>query len=75
MEAGNGTELGLAKVVTPLPSISDSQSVGQTLELPDSRESRNTLKGKRLKVLTFPVSSTLNTSIEGKKMDRIPNHA
>lgn len=75
MEAGNGIELGLAKLVTPLPSTSDSQSVGQTLELPDSRESRITLKGKRLQVLTFPVSSTLNTSIEGKTMDRIPNHA
>lgn len=67
-------ELEHAKPVTLLPSISDSQAAGQTLELPDSRESHITLKGRRMEVLTSPVSSTLNTSIEGKKMDRTSNH-
>lgn len=67
-------ELGHAKVVTPFPSNSDSQAVGQTPELPDRRESHITLKRRRLKVLTSPVSSTLNTSTEDRKMDRTSNH-
>lgn len=74
MEAGKSMELGHAKPVTPLPSSSDSQAVGQTPELPDWRESHITLKRRRLKVLTSPVSSTLNTSIEDRKMDRTSNH-
>lgn len=46
MEAGNSMELGHANPVTPLPSGSDSQAVGQTLGLPDGRESHSTLQGR-----------------------------
>lgn len=52
-------ELGHAKSVTPLPSSSDSQAVGQTLGLPARREPHVTFKGRRLKVLTYFVSPTL----------------
>lgn len=64
---------GHTKPVTFLASISDSQVAGQTLELPDSRESHIPLKGWRLKVLTSPVSPTLNGSTEGRKTDRTSN--
>lgn len=64
---------GHTKPVTFLASISDSQVAGQTLELTDSRESHIPLKGWRLKVLTSPVSLTLNGSTEGRKTDRTSN--
>lgn len=37
-------------------------------------EAHVTLKGRRRKVATSPVSSTLNTSIEGEEMDRTSSH-